>query len=118
MTVSIATEGLSPSVFSHSLLAKLGFGYNVEITIVPVADSGGPAGVAYPDLRQYLITVKIRKKDKQWSYSMEANMFEMKTLERVILTFKKVETVIHNIKLSIVSKSINIHNIIVKAFKK
>jgi len=112
---NIATHGVRAG---HKILAKLGFGFHVEVIITP-KDTGGGYGPSWiPDQQEYLITVKITKNGKIWQKSMEANRFQMKSLERIILTFKSVNTIIENISFNIKMKSINIKNILVEAWKK
>lgn len=116
--LSIATEGLAPSVFSHKLFASLGFGFDVEVIITPKPlDTGGGSG-SIPDLREYLITVKVTRKGKVWVKSIEANQFELKTLEKVLITFKKINTIVENISIQIKNSMIQSKNIIVNIFNK
>lgn len=109
---NIATNGVRAG---HKILAKFGFGFQVEVTIVPV-DTGG--GYQPHDPTEYLITVKITRNGKIWTQSFEANRFQMKSLERVMLTFKNITSIVEEISFVVKQKSINIKNIIVEAFKR
>lgn len=113
---NLATEGIRAG---HKIFAKLGFGFKIEIIIQP-KDGGGVWGGQgpLPDPNEYLVTVKITRKDKVWQQSFEANRFEMKSLERIVLTFKSINTIIEDITFSIKKRSINIKNIIVEVFRK
>lgn len=114
----MATEGVRAG---HKLLSVLGFGFKVEVIVTPLKDGGGAYGPDYkfiPDLREYLITVKITKNGKVWQKSIEANQFQMKSLERVILTFKKISITLEDIKVAILEHSINIQKIIISVWSK
>lgn len=114
---NIATEGIRAG---HKLLASLGFGFSVEVIIQPkpVDTGGGAAGRSIPDLREYLITVKITRKDKVWIKSIDANHFEMKTLERVLISFKKINAVVENISIQIKESMIKSKEVFVQVFKR
>lgn len=112
---NVATEGVRAG---HKFFSKLGFGFQLEITITP-KDGGGAGQPSFiPDINEYLITVKITRNGKVWQKSIDANRFEMKTLERVVMTFKSIKTIIENITFQFKIKSINIKNIILKVWKK
>lgn len=112
---NLATEGIRAG---HKIFAKLGFGFQIEVTITP-KDTGGGAGPGFiPDLNEYLVTVKITRKDKIWQQSFEANRFEMKSLERVMATFKNINKLVENITFAIKAPIINIRRIIVETFFK
>ena len=114
---NIATEGIRAG---HKILSKLGFGFSVEVIITPkpVDTGGGAAGRSIPDLREYLITVKIRRKDKVWSASLDANHFQMKSFERIIVTFKSINAYVENISFKINNGLVKTKEILVKIFTK
>ncbi len=101
-------------------MAKLGFGFSVEVNITP-KDGGGSWGTDptfIHDLNEYLITVKITRNEKVWKYSLEANRFEMKSLERIMVSFKKINTIVESVTFAIKQKTINMKNILIEVFKK
>lgn len=114
---NIATMGVRAG---HKLMAMMGFGFEVEIIVTPI-DSGGGGGRAWtpgiPDDQQYLVTVRITRKGKKWEQSFEANIFQLKSLEKVIISFKGIASILNNIKVTLSSPIINIRRIWVNARK-
>lgn len=112
---NIATEGVRAG---HKILSKLGFGFEISIIVTPVDTGGGGWRGDIPDINEYHVTVVITRKGKKWSQSFEANWFGIKSLEKIILTFKGINKIVDSITFAITSPMINIRNIIVKARKK
>lgn len=114
LNFNIATEGIRGG---HSILATFGFGFDIQVVIAPSVDTGGGA-TFYPDLTDYTVTIKITRHNKVWIHKFELDRFKVKTLERILVTYKSINTKVENISIAVVNKSINIKNILVKAFKK
>ena len=108
---NIATEGIKAG---HKIFARLGFGFTVEVSAKPIDSGGGWPGFQ-PDITEYLVTVKITRRGKVWKQSFEATEFGLKSLERVILTFKGIDKVVSIIKVALTRPLINIQRILVKA---
>ena len=112
---NIATEGVRAG---HKILAKLGFGFSIEIIVKPIDTGGGWGKGDIPDLNEYLITVRITHKKKRWEQSFKANAFELKSLEKIMVVYKGINKIIDNISFVITNPMININRIIVKVKRK
>lgn len=113
---NIATEGIRAG---HKWLAKLGFGFQVEIIVTPVSrEGGGGGGLLIPDLRDYRITIRITNKGKVWEQSYITDQTGLSSLEYVIATFKGIKRVLDNVKFVISSPIISIKKVWVNIMSK
>lgn len=91
--LSIATEGLAPSIFSHRLFASLGFGYSVEVIVTPLPvtpkESGAGSGNwTYDEVPKYNITFIIR-----WDGKVVARSYKnilLDTVVDIVVKFKSI----------------------------
>lgn len=100
MTVhlSMATEGLAPSIFSHRLFASLGFGYSVEVIITPLPVIPSGVGIGggissdrsrkYDSTPLYDITFIIRWDGKVVTRSYKNILFD--TVIGIVIKFKAI----------------------------
>ncbi len=109
---NIATEGIKAG---HKILSKLGFGFLVEVIVTPV---GGGGGIYLPDTTRYNVTVRITRNGKVWESTTEVSPYTLRGLEKIVITFKSIIQLIRDIKISVVSRSINSRDIVVTAFKR
>jgi len=96
--LSIATEGLSPSIFSHRLFASLGFGYSVEVIVTPIPvppippstpSAGGRRSTwTYEEPPKYNITFIIRWDGKVLARSYKHILLD--TVVGIVVKFKAI----------------------------
>ena len=100
-------------LFSTALLLGRIFGFTTEIIVTPIVrpDTGGGIPNWYPDLEEYRVTIRITRNGKKWEQSFEANRFQLSTLEKVLITFKSITKVLHNINILVTPIGINIKKI-------
>lgn len=94
--LSIATEGLAPSTFSHRLFAALGFGYSVEVIVTPipvppVQGGGGGRNNWYEEVPKYDITFIIRWDGKVVARSYKNILFD--TVIGIVVKFKSIKDI-------------------------
>lgn len=96
--LSIATEGLAPSTFSHRLFAALGFGYSVEVIVTPIpvppvqSGGGGRNKWSYEEvIPQYDITFIIRWDGKLVTRSYKNILFD--TVIGIVVKFNSIKDI-------------------------
>lgn len=82
---TFAVNGLKPN-FKTFNVASFGFDFDVEITVQPV--DGGGRGFGIPDYNEYIVTVKVRYKDKTWVTQRVVNNLGLAALEKVVAAFR------------------------------
>lgn len=90
--LSIATDGLAPSIFSHRLFASLGFGYSVEVIVTPLPvtpkESAAGGNWSYDELPKYDITFIIRWDGKVVTRGYKNILFD--TVIGIVVKFKSI----------------------------
>jgi hypothetical protein len=100
--LSIASEGLAPTVFSHKIFAKLGFGYSVEVIITPAPTvSSGGGRYIYDNTVHYDITFIIRWDSRVITKSYRNILFD--TVARIYVKFKELRISTYMISSRIIS---------------
>ena len=108
----IAVMGIG---YGHKLLAVLGFGLSLEVFVKQKDTGGGYYKWAFPALDEFEITFVITHKHNKWKKSFVTGPLGLKSLEKVIATFKSVVAVGNRIKVVSDFINIKIKNILVKA---
>jgi len=112
---NIAVDGIRAG---HRMIAKLGFGFQIEIIVTSPEVSGGGGGWYPPYPQPFQVTVKITRKEKVWQQSFSASEFTAKSVEKIVLTLKSINRAYDYITFSISKPFINIKKIVVGVFKK
>lgn len=110
--LSIATEGLAPSIFSHRLFASLGFGYSVEVIVTPLPvlpkESGGVSKgkYSYDEPPKYDITFIMRWDGKVVARSYKNILFD--TVIDIVVKFKSNNIVVKFKSLKIIQTLLDV----------
>jgi hypothetical protein len=95
----LATDGLYPGLTSHFSIAVLGT-FLFDIIITPPS---GPS-LGYSDL-EYQITVMISYKGKVWKVQRFVSYFTGGSLEKVLMTFRKISNKFNDLRVRFTKKS-------------
>jgi hypothetical protein len=95
---TFAVNGLKPN-FKTFNVASFGFDFDVEITVEPKDTGGGGKPFGLPDYTEYVVTVKVRYKDKTWITQREVNNLGLATLEKVVASFATIVRISDSVKI-------------------
>lgn len=89
----IATDGVGPG-FTPLSFALNGFGYDISIEVIPPhygTGGGGGRSLPYAD-PYYTIKVRVSYKGQTWEDAKQVNGLIGKSLEKIVISFKKSKT--------------------------
>lgn len=91
----LATDGLYPGLTSTISIGNLG-AFLIEVIIEPVKKPD----LGYSDV-EYKITIRIRRKDKVWETSRFVSIFTAKSIEKVVISFNKINMLVNRISVNL-----------------
>lgn len=100
--LSAATNGLYPGKFSPLNFAVLGYRVSVTIKKHPKGHGGHhKPHLQYHEDDLYDVTIVITHKKKTWKQTRTISKMSLKTLEKVIVVYKKMETIKNSISFNV-----------------
>jgi hypothetical protein len=118
----IATDGINPSWNPWNIAIK-GFGFEVEVIVVPPDQPAGSGGGGWYNDRtvwevdqKYTVIVRIKRNGKTWEQQSLVSPLTIKSLEKVIASFRRMTKSTVNVFASI--KRILYSDIFVRVKKK
>lgn len=102
-TFQIAVDGVTPK-FSPWRLALQGFWFDVEIVVPPIPPTTDNFGggrwkdsTPWETAQPYIITVRVRYKDKTWEQKQSVSLLVARSLEKVLVSFRRMSSKLVNI---------------------
>jgi len=98
----IAVQGLGPGWTTFNA-ATQGFGFDVEIIVVPPTQpsGGGGSGTMWAPDQPREIIIRVTYKGKVWEERRFVSALMLKSLEKVIASFKSIRTSVVNVAVKI-----------------
>lgn len=96
-TFQIATEGINPNWNPWNISLK-GFGFDVEIIIPEIPPSTRESSGGWWNNTRweadsgYDITIRIKYKNKEWVQSKRVSSLSVRSLEKVVSSFRRMKT--------------------------
>lgn len=101
-TFQIALDGITPNWKPWNLALK-GFGFDVEVIVPPIPPSSDYYGGGWKDTtswetaQPYVITVRVKYKDKTWEQKQSVSILVARSLEKVVTSFRRISSISINI---------------------